>query len=155
MRPLKEGMEAPDFELRDQDSKLHTLKCYGGKKIVLYFYPKDMTPGCTKEACSFRDDFSEYKKRGIVVLGISADTSDSHKRFTDKHKLPFTLLADTNRDVVKRYGVYGEKKFMGKTFRGINRTTFLINEEGKIIKIYPKVDVGRHSKEILEFFDRH
>jgi thioredoxin-dependent peroxiredoxin len=147
---LKQGDKAPDFELKDQKGKTHKLSDYKGK-VVLYFYPKDDTPGCTKEACNFRDDFSEYKKRGITILGISADNPEKHSKFMEKYSLPFTLLSDPEKETIKNYGAYGEKRFMGKTFLGIKRMTFLI-EKGIIKKIYPKVDVSEHSKEILDFF---
>ncbi len=147
---LKIGENASDFTLPDQEGNQHKLSDYKGKKVILYFYPKDMTPGCTIEACSFRDDFAEYKKRGIIILGISGDSVDSHKKFSEKHSLPFTLLADSKKEVSDKYGVYGEKKFLGKTFLGVKRTTYLIDEKGIIRKVYEKVDVGEHSKEILE-----
>ncbi len=147
---LKKGDKAPDFELKDQEGSTHRLSDYSGK-VVLYFYPKDMTPGCTTEACNFRDDFSEYKKRDITVLGISADTVDKHKRFHSKYELPFTLLSDPSKETIKKYDAYGEKKFMGKTFMGIKRMTYII-EDGMIKKVYPNVKVKEHSKEILEFF---
>lgn len=150
---LKEGDKAPDFSLPDKDGKVRKLSDFKGKKLVLYFYPKDMTSGCTIEACSFRDDFSEYEKKGIAVVGISADDEESHRKFTEKHGLPFTLLSDKSKDVVSRYGVYGEKKFLGKTYKGINRMTFIIDGKGIIRKIFPKVDVKVHSKEILEGLD--
>src|SRR3989344_8948318 len=135
---LKQGDRAPDFELPDQDGKLHRLSDYKGKKVVLYFYPKDMTSGCTVEACNFRDDFEEYRKKGIVILGVSNDDEAMHRKFIEKEKLPFTLLADKDKSVVNKYGVYGEKSFLGKKFMGIKRMTFLINEKGIIKKIYEK-----------------
>ena len=149
---LAKGDNAPDFKLLDQEGKLHKLADYKGKYIVLYFYPKDMTPGCTKEACNFRDDFSKYKKNNIVILGISCDNINLHKKFAEKHDLPFTLLADTNKEVVKAYGAWGKKKFLGREYEGINRITYLIDKKGKIIKVFPKVKVEEHSNEILEIF---
>src|SRR3984893_11882742 len=128
---LKEGTKAPEFSAKNTNGETVRLKDLRGQKVVLYFYPKDDTPGCTKEACSFRDDFSEFKKRGIAVLGVSPDSQAAHKRFTEKYKLPFTLLADVDHSISNAYGVYGQKKFMGRTYLGVNRTTFLIDERGK------------------------
>ena len=150
---LDKGDKAPEFKLLDQKGKLHKLTDYKGKKIVLYFYPRDMTSGCTKEACNFRDDFSEYKKNNIVILGISCDDVKSHKKFVEKHDLPFTLLADTNKEVVKAYGALGKKKFLGREYEGINRITYLIDEKGIIVEVFPKVKIEQHSKEILDFFN--
>lgn len=146
---LNIGDFAPDFELTDQNGTSHRLSDYRGKKVVLYFYPKDNTPGCTKEACSFRDSFKDYKKHGIVVLGVSKDSEASHTRFIEKFSLPFTLLADTQTAVCQAYGVWGLKKSMGREYYGINRMTFVIDEEGKILKIYEKVKPENHAKEIL------
>jgi peroxiredoxin Q/BCP len=150
---LKINDIAPDFKLPDQDGKEHKLSSYKGKKVVLYFYPKDMTPGCTTEACNFRNDYSEYQKKGIVIFGISCDDEKSHKKFIEKEKLPFTLLSDKDKTVVQKYDSYGEKSFMGRKYMGIFRKTFLIDEKGKIKKIFEKVDVNSHSKEILEEFN--
>ncbi|MGV8171125.1 MAG: thioredoxin-dependent thiol peroxidase [Candidatus Woesearchaeota archaeon] len=147
---LKEDSKAPDFELLDQDGKKHKLSDYKGKKVVLYFYPKDSTPGCTIEACSFRDDETAYKKKGAIVLGVSVDDINSHKKFVDKYKLPFTLLADIDKKVVNSYRVWKEKSFMGRKYMGTSRETFLIDEKGKIIKHFDEVNVKNHSKEILE-----
>jgi thioredoxin-dependent peroxiredoxin len=147
---LKEGAKAPDFSLKDQDGKTHKLSDYKGKKIVLYFYPKDSTPGCTIEACNFRDDESLYKKKGAVILGISVDDEKSHKKFVEKHHLPFTLLADIDKKVVNSYGVWGEKSFMGHKYMGTSRETFIIDEKGKIMKHFDEVRVKDHSKEILK-----
>ena len=147
---LTEGMKAPDFELLDQDGKAHKLSDYKGKKIVLYFYPKDSTPGCTIEACNFRDDESSYKKKGAVIIGVSTDDEKSHKKFSGNKKLNFTLLADTGKKVVEKYGVWKQKSFMGKKYMGISRETFLIDEKGKIMKHFDEVNVKNHSKEILE-----
>ena len=151
---LKEGDKAPDFTSTDQDGKKVKLSDYKGKRVVLYFYPKDDTPGCTKEACSFRDSFSKFKKQGIAVLGVSPDSEASHKKFVAKYKLPFTLLADTDRSISEAYGVYGEKKFMGRTYMGVHRTTFLIDEKGKIKKVFEKVKPDEHASEVLEAFAR-
>jgi thioredoxin-dependent peroxiredoxin len=143
------GDKAPDFELVDQDEKMHTLKMYKGKKIILYFYPKDDTLGCTAEACSIRDNYSAFKKAGLIVLGVSADTAQSHKKFADKYSLQFTLLSDPKHDVLEKYGTWTKKNLYGKIMMGIARTTFIIDESGKIMKIYPKVKPAEHAKEIL------
>jgi thioredoxin-dependent peroxiredoxin len=150
---LKEGDKAPAFSTTDADGKKVNLKDFKGQKVVLYFYPKDDTPGCTKEACSFRDDFATFKKRGINVLGVSPDTEASHKKFAQKFKLPFTLLADHEHKIADAYGTYGQKKFMGRTYMGILRTTFLIDEKGKIKKVFEKVKPDEHAREVLEAFD--
>jgi peroxiredoxin Q/BCP len=149
---LKEGSTAPDFTVNNTDGETVRLKDLRGRKVVLYFYPKDDTPGCTKEACSFRDSFSAFKKRGIEVLGVSTDSEASHKKFTAKYKLPFTLLADTDHAVADAYGVYGEKKFMGRTYMGVKRMTFLIDEKGKIRKVFEKVKPDEHAREVLDAF---
>jgi thioredoxin-dependent peroxiredoxin len=150
---LKEGSAAPQFSTKDANGDTVSLKDLRGEKVVLYFYPKDDTPGCTKEACSFRDAFSKFKKRGIRVLGISPDNETSHKKFTAKYKLPFTLLADTDHSIADAYGAYGEKKFMGRTYMGVLRATFLIDEKGKIKKIFSKVKPDEHANEVLEAFE--
>ena len=149
---LKEGTTAPAFKTTDANGESVSLKDFRGQKVVLYFYPKDDTPGCTKEACSFRDAFSKFKKQGIAVLGVSPDSEASHKKFTVKYKLPFTLLADTDRAIAKAYGAYGEKKFMGRTYMGVYRTTFLIDEKGKIKKVFEKVKPEEHAGEVLDAF---
>jgi peroxiredoxin Q/BCP len=149
---LKEGNVAPAFTTTDASGRTVKLKDYKGKKVVLYFYPKDDTPGCTKEACSFRDDFAAFKKRGINVLGVSPDSEASHKKFTEKYKLPFTLLTDPDHAIADAYGTYGQKKFMGRTYMGIHRTTFLIDEKGKIKKVFEKVKPEEHAREVLEAF---
>lgn len=146
---LKVGDNAPDFELPDQDGKIHKLSDYQGQKILVYFYPKDNTPGCTIEACQIRDDFPKFNSIKAEVLGISTDSVESHKKFSQKHNLPFTLLADANKEVVKAYGVYKPKKFLGKEFLGTQRTSFLIDGDGKIAKIYEKVKPTLHAKEVL------
>ena len=150
---LKEGDKAPDFTVHDGEGKTVRLKDLRGKKVVLYFYPKDDTPGCTKEACSFRDSFAKFKKRGIEVLGVSFDSETKHKKFAQKFGLPFRLLADTDRAIAEAYGTYGEKKFMGRTYMGIHRVTFLIDEKGKIKKIFNKVKPEEHAEEVLAAFD--
>ena len=149
---LKQGTTAPAFKTKDANGESVSLKDFRGQKVVLYFYPKDDTPGCTKEACSFRDAFSKFKKQGIAVLGVSPDSEASHKKFTAKYKLPFTLLADTDRAIAEAYGVWGEKKFMGRTYMGVNRTTFLIDEKGKIKKVFEKVKPEEHGGEVLDAF---
>jgi peroxiredoxin Q/BCP len=149
---VKEGDKAPDFAVPDAEGKMVRLKDLRGKKVVLYFYPKDDTPGCTKEACSFRDSFATFKRRGIEVLGVSLDNERSHQKFAQKYDLPFRLLADTDRVVSEAYGTYGEKKFMGRTYMGNNRVTFLIDEKGKIKKIFSKVKPEDHAEEVLQAF---
>jgi thioredoxin-dependent peroxiredoxin len=149
---LKEGTKAPDFSAKNTDGETVRLKDLRGQKVVLYFYPKDDTPGCTKEACSFRDSFSDFKKRGIAVLGVSLDSEASHKKFTAKYKLPFPLLVDTDHSISDAYGVYGEKKFMGRTYLGVKRMTFLIDEKGKIKKVFEKVKPEEHAREVLGAF---
>ncbi len=147
---LKQGDNAPKFELKDQDGKVHKLSDYKGKKIVLYFYPRDDTPGCTIESCEFRDSYKEIQKKGAVILGVSNDDEKSHKKFKDKYKLPFDLLADTEKKLVEEFGVFGEKSFMGKKFMGIFRTTFIIDEKGKIKKVFEDVTPKGHSEEIIK-----
>jgi len=148
----KEGDKAPDFAARDANGDVIRLKDLRGKKVVLYFYPKDDTPGCTKEACAFRDAYARFKKRGIEVLGVSLDSEASHQKFLKKYDLPFRLLADTDRTVSESYGTYGEKKFMGRTYMGNHRMTFLIDEKGKIKKIFSKVKPEDHAEEVLNAF---
>lgn len=140
---------APDFTLLDQDGKEQKLSDYHGSWIVLYFYPKDDTPGCTKEACSFRDNFTVFTKKGIAVLGISKDNVKSHKKFGDKYELPFPILSDPEKTVIHAYESWGEKKFMGRLFDGILRTTFLIDPKGVIRKVYENVKPSEHAESIL------
>ena len=146
---LSAGDKAPDFTLPDQDGKEHTLSNYKGSPVVLYFYPKDQTSGCTKEACAFRDDYSAYQKAGVTILGVSPDSPKSHTNFIAKHDLPFTLLADTEREVLKLYGAWGLKKMYGREYEGVLRTTYLIGADGRIAKVYEKVKPAAHSEEIL------
>jgi thioredoxin-dependent peroxiredoxin len=148
----KVGSAAPAFTTRDAEGNSVRLKDFRGQKVVLYFYPKDDTPGCTKEACSFRDAFTEFQRRGIKILGVSTDNEASHKKFAGKYKLPFTLLTDTDHAIADAYGTYGQKKFMGRTYMGVNRMTFLIDEKGKIKKIFEKVKPDEHANEVLEAF---
>lgn len=149
---LEINKPAPEFELSDQNGELHKLSDYRGKRLVLYFYPKDDTPGCTAEACSFRDNYSVFKQNGIVILGVSADSAKSHAKFQEKYQLPFPLLSDPDHKVSEMYGVWGLKKYRGREYYGINRTTFLIDEEGNLLKIYNKVKPAEHAKEIMEEF---
>lgn len=147
---LKVNQKAPDFSLFDEEGKEHSLSDYLGKWVLLYFYPKDDTPGCTKEACAIRDNFPDFKKLKITVLGVSTDTVKSHRKFADKYKLPFTLLADDSKKLVNKYGVWGKKKFMGREYMGTLRTSFLINPFGKIAKIYESVKPEIHAEEVLK-----
>jgi len=150
---LKEGEKAPDFATRDTDGNEVRLSDFRGRKVMLYFYPKDDTPGCTRQACSIRDAYSEFEERGIKVLGVSLDDQASHRRFADKYELPFTLVSDPDHAVADAYGVYGEKEFMGKKYMGVDRKTFLIDEQGRIKKVFNKVNVEEHADEVLEAFD--
>lgn len=150
MIALNIGNRAPEFWLADHTGKTHSLKEYRGKWVLLYFYPKDNTPGCTKEACGVRDLWSEFKKKDTVVLGVSTDTVLSHMKFRGKYQLPFALLADEKKVVVQKYGVWGEKKFMGRTYQGIKRTSFLIDPKGVIVKIYENVKPPTHAREVLD-----
>jgi len=147
---LKIGQKAPDFILPDQAGKKHSLKDYKGREVLLYFYPKDDTPGCTTEACTIRDSYSGFQKSKIVVLGVSVDSIKSHEKFASKYKLLFTLLSDEDKKVVKAYGVWGKKKFMGREYMGTNRTSFLIDPQGKISKIYEQVKPALHAGEVLD-----
>ena len=149
---LKERSVAPDFAAKDANGELVRLKDLRGQKVVLYFYPRDDTPGCTKEACSFRDAFAQFKRRNIRILGVSVDSEASHSKFTAKYKLPFTLIADPDHAIADAYGVYGEKKFMGRTYMGVKRITYLIDEKGKIKKVFEKVKPEEHAQEVLDAF---
>ncbi|NQV16759.1 thioredoxin-dependent thiol peroxidase [bacterium] len=146
---LNVGEMAPDFNLNDQDGKPVKLSDYKGKKLVIYFYPKDQTPGCIKEACSFRDNIDVYTKSDIAVLGVSVDSEKSHQNFIEKQNLNFPLLADVDKVMVNDYQVWGEKSMYGRTYLGVFRKTFLINEEGVIDKIYEKVNVATHAEDVL------
>lgn len=148
--PLVPGQPAPDFALPDDTGALRRLSDFRGHPVVLYFYPKDDTPGCTLEACNFRDDYSQYEQAGFVILGISPDTPQSHARFKTKYHLPFPLLADKGHEICERYGVWGRKKFMGREYDGVLRTTFVIDAQGNIASIFASVKPAGHSKEILE-----
>jgi len=147
--PISAGIPAPDFDLLDDVSTHHKLSDYAGKNVVLYFYPKDDTPGCTTEACNFRDDYSAYEKADVVVLGVSPDSVKSHAKFKAKFQLQFPLLADDDHKVCDLYGVWGLKKKMGREYEGVFRTTFLIDPDGTIKKVYEDVRPAEHSKEIL------
>ncbi|MDX1378532.1 MAG: thioredoxin-dependent thiol peroxidase [Anaerolineales bacterium] len=150
--PISDGIPAPDFELPDDTNTPRKLSEFRGENVVLYFYPRDDTPGCTKEACNFRDDYSAYEKAGITVLGVSADSVESHVKFKKKYDLPFPLLADEGHKVCDLYGVWGPKKFMGREYEGILRTTFLIDGNGNIIKVFENVRPAEHSAEVLSAF---
>lgn len=152
MSHLKIGDKAPAFVANDQNGLPLSLKDFKGQKVALYFYPKDDTPGCTAQACNLRDNFSELSDKGIVVLGVSVDEVKKHKKFEDKYKLPFRLVADEEKTIVADYGLWGEKKFMGKTYMGTSRVTFLIDEKGKIVHMIEKVDTKNHSAQILAFW---
>jgi peroxiredoxin Q/BCP len=145
----KEGANAPDFSLLDQKEKVHTLSALRGKWVLVYFYPKDDTAGCTKQACAIRDADPDFAKLKTIVLGISGDTIASHKKFAEKYQLAFPLLADEDKKVIKKYGVWGKKKFMGREYEGILRTSFLINPEGKIAKVYKNVKAAEHADMVL------
>lgn len=147
---IQPGQKAPDFSLPDEAGNLHRLSDYVGKPVVLYFYPKDDTPGCTTEACNFRDDYSTYAKAGITILGVSPDTSQKHQKFKDKYHLPFTLLADVDHKVCELYGVWGKKKMMGREYNGVFRTTFLIDQTGEVVKVFEKVRPAEHSQEVIQ-----
>jgi len=149
---IAEGGPVPKFELEDSDGNKVKSTDFKGKKHVIYFYPRDFTPGCTTEADEFSRDYKKFKKSGVDVLGISPDDVNSHKKFCEKMGIPYTLLADTNKEVSKKFGVWGKKKFMGREYMGIVRSTFLVNEKGKIFKVYPKVKAAGHAKQVLEDF---
>lgn len=147
---LKEGTKAPDFTLPDQDGKFHSLSEYRGKRVILYFYPKDNTSGCTKQACGFAERYPQFREKGAVIIGINKDTVESHKKFEEKYGLPFTLLSDTGLDVLKAYDVWKEKNNYGKVTMGIVRTTYLIDENGVIIRAMDKVKAAENPQEMLE-----
>ena len=147
---LKVGDKAPAFKLKNQDEDTISLSGLKGKPVVLYFYPKDDTPGCTKEACNFRDEFPKFGKLKAEIIGISTDSVKSHKKFAEKYGLPFILLADEKKQVVQEYGVWKEKNMYGRKYMGIERTTFIINSDGRIANLFPKVKVDEHNKEVME-----
>jgi len=146
---LSVGQEAPKFELLDNEGNLHKLSDYRGQTIVVYFYPKDDTPGCTKEACSFRDTYADYKQAGVEIIGISPDSEKSHSRFIQKYELPFTLLSDPDHKVCEAFGVWGLKKYMGREYEGVFRTTFIIGPDGIIKRVFENVKPADHSQEVL------
>jgi len=147
--PIQKGLPAPEFSLSDEEGRTRVLSEFIGTKVVLYFYPKDDTPGCTTEACNFRDDYSAYVDAGITILGISPDSVKSHQKFREKYTLPFSLLADEDHKVAEAFGVWGKKKFMGKEYMGVLRTTFVVDEKGRIAHVFEDVKPADHSKEIL------
>jgi thioredoxin-dependent peroxiredoxin len=147
---INSGIPAPDFSLPDENNTIRRLSEYRGRPVVLYFYPKDDTPGCTTEACNFRDDYSAYVNADLVVLGVSPDTPKSHAKFKEKYSLPFSLLADDEHKICDLYGVWGPKKFMGRGYEGVIRTTFLIDSNGRIAKVFENVRPAEHSVEVLE-----
>ncbi len=147
--PVSADTIAPDFALSDADGVVHRLSDFRGKRVVLYFYPKDDTPGCTTEACSFRDDYSAYAEAGAVILGISPDGVRAHAKFRSKYELPFLLLSDADHSVCLAYGVWGRKKFMGREYDGVLRTTFLIGEDGQVLRVFENVKPDGHSQEVL------
>ncbi len=147
--PVAAGIAAPEFALPDEGGAVHKLSDYLGKPVVLYFYPKDDTPGCTAEACNFRDDYSQYQQAGVVILGVSPDSPAKHTKFIAKFQLPFTLLSDVDHLVCELYGVWGRKKFMGREYDGVFRTTFLIDAQGTILRVFANVSPANHSAEVL------
>ena len=149
---LTKGKKAPAFSAPNQDGEIVSLKDYLGKKVAIYFYPKDDTPGCTEQACNIRDNMSGLKKIGIEIIGISVDDVKKHKKFEQKYELPFTLIADEDKKIVEKYQVWGEKKMYGRVYMGIFRTTYLINENGEIVRVIEKVDTKNHTAQILEGF---
>lgn len=147
---LQEGDQAPDFQGKDENGKMISLKDFKGKKLVLFFYPKDNTPGCTAEACSLSENYDDLKAAGLQILGVSADSEKRHQNFINKFRLPYHLLADTEMEVIKKYGVWGKKRFMGRIYDGILRTTFVIDGQGKIIRVFKDVKTKTHASQILE-----
>lgn len=147
---LKIGSKAPAFSLKNAEGKTVKLSDFKGKKVVIYFYPKDMTPGCTKEACAFRDDYAQLKKLNVEVLGVSADDEKSHSKFAEKYSLPFPLLSDPDHTMIEKYGAWGEKSMYGKKYMGIIRMTYIIDEDGKVAHVFPKVKPETHSREVIE-----
>lgn len=149
MTHLKKGEQTPQFTGKDQNGDTISLNDFKGKKLVIYFYPKDNTPGCTAQACNLRDNYQMLQKQGYNVIGISADSEQSHKKFIEKYSLPFPLIADTEREILNLYGVWGPKKFMGRTFDGIHRTTFIIDEQGLIEEVIEQVKTKEHTAQII------
>ena len=154
MKSLNVGDKAPNFVALDEFSQSISLTDFLGKKVILYFYPKDMTPGCTAESCNLGENYSLLQEKGFIVLGVSPDSSKSHQKFIDKYNLPFSLIADEDKAVIKAFGVWGPKKFMGKEYEGVHRTTFIIDEDGIIEKVFTKVKTKDHTNQILEFYNQ-
>ncbi len=154
MALLQEGQKAPDFTATDQDGKSVSLSEYKGKKVVIYFYPKDDTPGCTREACAFRDNFPNFTEAGVDVLGVSVDGEASHRKFAEKYRLPFRLVSDAEKKIVEAYGVWGKKKFMGREYMGTNRVTYLIDRDGTIEKVWPKVKPETHAADLIKWLQQ-
>jgi peroxiredoxin Q/BCP len=154
MTNIKEGAKAPGFTGKNQNDEELSLNQFKGKKVILYFYPKDNTPGCTAEACNLRDNHEKLLEKGFEIIGVSPDSMKSHQKFIEKNKLPFHLIADTEKEIIKRYGVWGEKKMFGKTYEGVHRTTFIIGEDQTIEKIFKKVKTKDHTNQILESIDK-
>jgi len=152
MATLKIGDKAPAFSVANENGQLINLSDFGGKKLILFFYPKDNTPGCTAEACSLKDSYQELKSKGFELLGVSADDAKSHQKFIEKFSLPFSLLADTSHSMLIDYGVWGPKKFMGKSYDGINRTTYVVDENGLIERVFEKVVTSDHATQILDSY---
>ncbi|MFW5844018.1 MAG: thioredoxin-dependent thiol peroxidase [Spirochaetota bacterium] len=148
---LAEGTKAPEFTLTDDQGQEVSLSDFAGKKVVIYFYPKDDTPGCTKEACSFRDNYDAILAKGAVVLGVSADGKTAHQKFKTKYDLPFHLLSDPEKTMIQTYGAWGEKQMYGKTYEGILRSTVIVDEEGTVAKVFPKVKPAEHGEEVLGY----
>lgn len=151
---LEAGVPAPSFSARDQEGKTVTLEEYRGRKVIIYFYPKDDTPGCTAEACAFRDNLPKFQKLGVDVLGVSVDDERKHRKFADKFQLPFRLVADTEKSIVEAYGVWGPKKFMGREYMGTSRVSYLLDAEGVIEKVWPKVKPAEHAEEVLDYIQK-
>ena len=154
MALLEIGQKAPEFTANDQDGKPVSLEEYRGRKVLIYFYPKDDTPGCTREACAFRDNLPNFQKTGVEVLGVSVDGEKAHRKFADKYQLPFRLVSDEEKKIVEAYGVWGKKKFMGKEYMGTNRVSYLVDEQGTIAKVWPKVKPETHAAEVLEWLQQ-
>lgn len=154
METLNVGAKAPEFEAKDQNGNILRLKDYKGTKLIIYFYPKDNTPGCTAEACNLRDNYTLLLDRGFKIIGVSADSEKSHQNFAEKFELPFPLIADTEKEIINAFGVWGPKKFMGRSYDGIHRVTFVIDEEGIIEKVFTKVDTKKHTEQIIKEYEQ-
>lgn len=150
MTHLNVGDQAPDFKVNNEDNEILSLSNFKGKKLILFFYPKDDSPGCTKEACNLRDNYSKLKKMGFEVLGVSPDNSKKHRKFIDKYEFQYSLLADTEKEIINAYGIWGPKKFMGREYDGLHRTTFIIDENGKIQHIFESVKTKEHAQQIMD-----